>query len=421
MYIDTLELTNVRMFVKDDWQFVHPDSEFRPPESNDAGDGSLLPRPKLPNVNLLLGDNGSGKTTLLQAIALATLGPAAPDAQLPLRPFVRFRAESARRVSLQKSTIRVRLHLHEQDGDVGTLVSRLEIGRRGELESIRFRGEDRRRWSPVFESQNEAFFCASYGATRRIDAGETLERGTKPRARFLRGERTQSIFQESFGLYPLAWWLPELKATSPGRYDQVRGMLNEFLSPSDFRFTGELRNREYLFERGKMLIPLPSLSDGYRAFVGWISDLLYHVCYGCPSEKKLEESCGIVMVDEIDLHLHPRWQMRVVETVAKALPRMQFIFTSHSPLVVGSLEWMNILTMKVDSSKNETDVERLKQSIHGLDADQVLLSEFFGLETTRAPGKVSELAQLERRARHGDKAAARQIILSMARGTEPAE
>ena len=197
--------------------------------------------------------------------------------------------------------------------------------------------------------------------------------------------------------------------------------MNQFLAPADFRFTGELRNREYLFERGKTLIPLPSMSDGYRAFVGWVSDLLYHICYGCPSGKKLVESSGIVMVDEIDLHLHPRWQMNVVETVANTLPRMQFIFTSHSPLVAGSLEWMNILTLKVDSSKNETEVKRLEQSVHGLDADQVLITDFFGLKTTRAADKVSELEVLQRKARGGDKQAARQLILAMSRGAEEGE
>ena len=80
-----------------------------------------------------------------------------------------------------------------------------------------------------------------------------------------------------------------------------------------------------------MDIEFPNLSDGYRAFIGWVADMLFHVYYGCPPGKKLADLCGIVMVDEIDLHLHPRWQMKVISTVARAFPRMQFIFTSHSP------------------------------------------------------------------------------------------
>ena len=92
------------------------------------------------------------------------------------------------------------------------------------------------------------------------------------------------------------------------------------------------------------------------------------------------------MIDEIDLHLHPSWQMRVLPTLSKALPNVQFIVTSHSPLVASSLEWMNILVMKTEDDQAST-AERIHHSIHGQDADQVLLSEFFGLESTRAEGK----------------------------------
>ena len=127
------------------------------------------------------------------------------------------------------------------------------------------------------------------------------------------------------------------------------------------------------------------------------------------------------MVDEIDLHLHPAWQMQVVQRVAKVFPKIQFVFTSHSPLVAGSLEWMNIIALKAGQNSNRTRVRRLKEGIHGLDADQVLLSEFFGLKTTRAPGKISQLQELKRRARHGDREAASQIILAMSEGTEDDE
>src|SRR2546423_14975743 len=90
MYIDKLKLTNVRTFVKNELRLLHPDSTFRSPQADPEADELLLPKPKLPNVNLLLGDNGSGKTTVLQALALASLGPAARESQLPLRKYVRF-------------------------------------------------------------------------------------------------------------------------------------------------------------------------------------------------------------------------------------------------------------------------------------------------------------------------------------------
>ena len=133
------------------------------------------------------------------------------------------------------------------------------------------------------------------------------------------------------------------------------------------------------------------------------------------------ESRGIVLVDEIDLHLHPKWQMQVIRTVARALPKMQFVFTSHSPLVAGSLEWMNIITLKVGATTNRTIAKRLKQSIHGLDADQILVSQFFGLESTMAGAKRRQLEDITDQIRAGDKSAALQLIRQMSSGTEVEE
>lgn len=439
MYIENLNLRNIRTFVRNDISFVHPDLEFRSKQEINGDVSKLLPRPRLPNVNLLLGDNGSGKTTILQAIALSSLGPAAGDAKLQLNNYVRFSGETVTKPNeYVAGLVSASLRLHSQDKrdriyPFFSVASSLTFYKLGELEKISFGTAAEidselksglaktGLWGPVYESKNAAFFCVAYGATRRVDAGENIDSGRFSKSSFLRGQRLQSIFQDSFALFPLQFWLPQLKSENPGRYKQVVNLINRLLGPGHYRFTEEMREREYLFERGGMRVPFRSLSDGYRAFVAWIADLLYHVCYGCPSNKKLNESCGIVLVDEIDLHLHPKWQMKVIATISKALPRMQFIFTSHSPLIASSLEWMNIITLQINNRSNRTKTGRLKQSIHGLDADQVLLTDFFGLKTTRAAGKVSELDGLQRKARHGDEDAANRIILAMARGTEASE
>jgi hypothetical protein len=439
MYIDKLNLKNVRTFVKNDISFVHPDLEFRPKSETNSESSELLPKPRLPNVNLLLGDNGSGKTTVLQAIALSSLGPAAVDAKLQLNKYVRFSENrSGDDVERDFGIISASLRLHAQDAhkqaETNSIASLLSFQRIRELERLSFvtsgdlfskeagKGLGQTGlWGPVYESKNDAFFCVAYGATRRVESGENMDSGRLSKSSFLRAQRLQSIFQDSFALFPLQYWLPQLKSENPGRYTQVVHLINRLLGPGHYRFTEEMQEREYLFERGGMKIPFRSLSDGYRAFVAWIADLLYHICYGCPSGKKLDESSGIVLVDEIDLHLHPKWQMKVIETISKTLPRMQFIFTSHSPLVVGSLEWMNIITLKVSQKSNRTASSRLRQSVHGLDADQILLTDFFGLKSTMAPAKEKQLEEIRSRIRAGDKKAPLQLIREMSSGTEVEE
>jgi len=424
MYVEQLVLKNVRTFQETKLDFVHPDRTFRRSDVDGHGGGTSLPRPRFPNVNLLLGDNGSGKSTVLRAIAMAALGPSFADTKLPTLGLVRREPGDQNGGSgKNEASLGADLLLHDQEGAPGKRL-RAEFGlkRLGELERATYFDADPAVWGPVFESKNDAFFAVGYGATRRVEAPGSLDLATRSKSGFLRAQRLQSLFQESFSLIPLRAWLPSLRGESVEHSTEIERLLNLLLKPTRCTFTGSCkREGDYLFEHGGVRIPFPVLSDGYRAFVGWVADLLFHAAYGCPRGKRLADLCGIVMVDEIDLHLHPRWQMKVISTIARALPRMQFILTSHSPLVAGSLEWMNIITLKLSARTNRTTANRLKESIHGLDADQVLLTDFFGLKTTRSPGKVSQLRELERRARHGDQEAARKIILAMSRGLEETE
>jgi hypothetical protein len=216
---------------------------------------------------------------------------------------------------------------------------------------------------------------------------------------------------------PLITWLPRIKKSNRGRYVQVEHLINRLLGHGHYTFAGEMEGDEYVFERGGLRIPFPAMSDGYRAFLGWVGDLLYHVVRTCPKNKKLVDNQGIVMVDEIDLHLHPKWQLTVLPTLAKALPNIQFIVTSHSPLVVGSLEWMNILLMEPDGTSASIP-RRITAPVHGLDADQVLLTDFFGMNSTRAGDKEKRLKQLTLEARKGDLDAAASLMDEMSAGAE---
>jgi len=72
--------------------------------------------------------------------------------------------------------------------------------------------------------------------TRRVEAPENLDTAARGKSTFLRGQRLQSLFQESFSLIPLPHWLPQLKASNPGRYTQVEDLLNRLLKPGRYTF-----------------------------------------------------------------------------------------------------------------------------------------------------------------------------------------
>jgi predicted ATP-binding protein involved in virulence len=122
------------------------------------------------------------------------------------------------------------------------------------------------------------------------------------------------------------------------------------------------------------------------------------------------------LVDEIDLHLHPEWQRTVVPRLASTLKNMQFVLTTHSPIVAGTLESSNIFVVEPDES-GASVVHQYRERIHGLSAEQILLSSYFDLQTTRAESMHDELSSLAQRARDGDQSAAVEYMRRLARGS----
>jgi hypothetical protein len=223
----------------------------------------------------------------------------------------------------------------------------------------------------------------------------------------LRYGRVAGLFEEGIVLLPLAAWLPELAARDPARFAEVVGLVNVLLEPHG-ELLDHLVEGEPMFRVGSSVLPFQALSDGYRAYIGWVGDLLYHLCMGAPAAMPLVQGRGVVLVDEVDLHLHPAWQRHVMPTLSRALPNLQFVFTSHSPLVVGSLYAVNVRVldaMEVGSAV-ETVVSTSRAEVYGLSADQILTGGHFGLRTTRVESFDRKLQQVASKARSGDADAA---------------
>jgi predicted ATP-binding protein involved in virulence len=86
-------------------------------------------------------------------------------------------------------------------------------------------------------------------------------------------------------------------------------------------------------------IPFSMLSDGYRNMIGMVADIAYRMATLNPQLEAdvIKQTEGIVLIDEIDLHLHPKWQREVVDRLLKTFPKVQFVASSHSPFIIQSL------------------------------------------------------------------------------------
>jgi predicted ATPase len=401
MYIRSLKIRSLRCFDKVELDLQYPG---RP------GQESL----NAPNVNLLLGNNGSGKTTVLRGAALAALSPVISKSGYVPNHMIRRQKTSA--------TAEARVELHPQDlgrVKIGRIKSQAQklgvsIRKRGDVEYI----EDPSipaHMAEMFDDNSPAFLVVGYGATRRVEDAASFSPNEQLKRRLLRYQRIAGLFESHIALTPLTIWLPHLRKANPGRYTQVVHLIDRLLPEGD-AFAGKQEKgleSEYLFRVRGASVPFSALSDGYRAYIGWIADLLYHLSTGSAKGARLTENRGLVLVDEIDLHLHPEWQRNVISTLSRTLPNLQFVFSTHSPIVAGSLHNENIFVMET-GAKGESHVMKYSERIYGLDAQQVLLSPYFGLESTRAPGFVDEVRDLSRQLKPGRPDIALRIMQKLA-------
>ena len=148
-------------------------------------------------------------------------------------------------------------------------------------------------------------------------------------------------------------------------YEQITGHKNAVLQYN--LSTNELDI--YYDESGeRMHMPLSQLSDGYKGTLSLIADIAYRMSLLNPDlmEKALTETPGLVMIDEVDLHLHPTWQERILEDLMTIFPCVQFIVTTHAPIVINSIRSDNLILLK------DNQPERAALEVYGKDANSII-------------------------------------------------
>ena len=155
----------------------------------------------------------------------------------------------------------------------------------------------------------------------------------------------------------------------------------EILGPPISASTNEEKGVWVATDYGK--VPLSRLSLGYQTVFAWTLDIAWRLLERYPeSENPLREP-AIVIVDEIDLHLHPRWQLAIRKHLIGHFPNVQFIATAHSPLMAQSSLGGNLAVLR----KQQDHAEILDDPpiIKEWRLDQVITSDLFGLVSARSP------------------------------------
>ena len=398
MYLRSLEMERFRTY-------RHTDVRLQYPRRHASA--SL----KYPNVNLLLGNNGMGKSAALKAAAIALMSPVI--ASTGYLPYSLVRREDGN--PREDAVVEAEVELGDQDLEGSPHAEpylqrlRARITRLRTTETCEpFPKPTNPVWEAMYEDGSPAFFFVGYGVSRTVESPEKVDSSLRRRSRHLRYERVAGLFEEQTTLMPLASWLPGLQSEKPARYEEVVGLLSRLL-PEGTDFQGRTSDDDYVVCHRGIDAQLDALSDGYRAYIGWIGDLLYHVCRCCPDRTALVDHRGVVMIDEVDLHLHPEWQLVVLPTISRAFPRLQFLCTTHSPIVAGTVESANVFLVLPDG-ETASVLARPAVEVHGMTADQILRSSHFGLVSTRAPDFYEELQRVSRDVSRGEPGAAARFM-----------
>lgn len=134
--------------------------------------------------------------------------------------------------------------------------------------------------------------------------------------------------------------------------DQVRQAIYSLLSDEHNQFTNLAINwlnnpsGEMLIQKNATVLNINQLSSGEKTLLALVADLARRLAIANPHRDQPLTGYGIVLIDEIDLHLHPRWQRRVIPQLRKIFPNCQLIVTTHSPLVLSQVKPENVVILE---------------------------------------------------------------------------
>ena len=349
------------------------------------------------NLNTFIGSNGSGKSTIIEAINMLLswvvarvrtergqgdsiqpkqIHKGAPYARLTID--VELEGERYK-WSLYKKATQVRKKLPDDSSD---LIQSLACANKI-VEIV----SQKRMAPPIISSfgANRAVDEIPKGISKKkhkLNPEDIYDKDTSPirfRSLFEWMQERQIIENEEYRAKREAGELfteDEQLATVKRAIEKVfdNGYTNLKVKSSPRRVTIEKREGATLRE-----YELDLLSDGEKCYLAIVASIAHLLSMATPGGRDPLESAGVVLIDEVDLHLHPEWQLTVVPRLIATFPNCQFIFTTHSPHVISSIP-------SGDSSKlvvmNRGVGEEVESGWYGKESDPILL-EYFGLSHVR--------------------------------------
>lgn len=179
-----------------------------------------------------------------------------------------------------------------------------------------------------------------------------------------------------------------LQKQKDSQLEAVRRAIGKFMPGFDNLRIQRKPELQMLIDKDGEALDILQLSDGERCLLAMVGDLARRLAMINPNMENPLEGQGIILIDEIDLHLHPKWQRTVIHNLITTFPNCQFFITTHSPQVLGDANNANVYLLDEDQEEALQPI----QNVFGKDSNQVLL-EIMNTEI-RNPAVQSQLDDL---------------------------
>jgi len=308
----------------------------------------------------IAGINGAGKSAILQAICIVLLGEknAAELGSTRLARMIRRTPDGplpAAKIELwvrrnKESVVRIAIPLNKEGIDEFTLRSETDYSNMRQV------------WEEM-----KSTLLVSYGAARNL----TQEEEKKHESQAKQVRRQMTLFDPLTRIADVEVVVKGGSGNEKKRRTLQR-LLEKLLDKEELRVWSE--GDRLTFGRTGTRVEAMELPDGFRSTVAWLADLCsaWHdnAPEGFERETDPERISGIVLLDEIDLHLHPSMARSIVPRLRESLPLVQFIVTTHSPLVLGSFDRNELIVLEGDE-QGVVSTRLLDRQVFGFSMDEI--------------------------------------------------
>ena len=314
--------------------------------------------------NLLIGDNGYGKTSILEAVSVGLGGYIAGLADVSARNFtkdeIRIILEKTGEGSFNKrymTPVLVKCKAVVED-------EMFEWTRRkSSIKASKSTVEPRdicRKAEQMSNEEKHILPILNYQSTARMwmqrrDAAENIFA-----KQFYRTVGYDGCLIEASNNKMLMKWIQQMEKIEWKRKEKVgeysgvkkalRNFMQEMLEEKVLDFEYDDQSDELIFKTEKESLPIRVLSAGYQSLIWMVLDIAYRMALLNPDLlENINETPGVVLIDELDMHLHPKWQWNIISALRNTFPNVQFIAATHSPIIIASCKDEHLI--KIDEDK----------------------------------------------------------------------